>query len=454
LIALFERERKGERALLVLPYTGNGAGARRAQEFAELAESAGAEILDSVRARVEAPNPKFYIGTGKADEVQAKVRELGADLVLVDHALTPVQERNLEKHLSARVIDRAALILDIFAQRAQSHEGKLEVELAQLKHMATRLVRGWTHLERQRGGSIGLRGPGETQLETDRRLLQKRVEQLQKRIDRVGIQRAQQRRARLRNTLPRIALVGYTNAGKSTLFNAITRGEVFTADRLFATLDPTVRKLEDLASGPAVLADTVGFIRELPHDLVAAFRATLSEARDADLLLHVTDAADPERDLLTGVVNGVLDEIGAGDVPQLMVFNKIDLLNAGAPAGEDQDPGIHVTATRKVGPRIDRDAAGAPGAVWLSAASGEGLDLLKQAIGERLAGTRVQAELRLPPRAGRLRARLIELGAVKAERYDDEGWRLDIDAPRELLLPLAGDVRGDDARLLRDWLGA
>jgi GTP-binding protein HflX len=454
LIALFERERKGERALLVLPYTGNGAGARRAQEFAELAESAGAEILDSVRARVEAPNPKFYIGTGKADEVQAKVRELGADLVLVDHALTPVQERNLEKHLSARVIDRAALILDIFAQRAQSHEGKLEVELAQLKHMATRLVRGWTHLERQRGGSIGLRGPGETQLETDRRLLQKRVEQLQKRIDRVGIQRAQQRRARLRNTLPRIALVGYTNAGKSTLFNAITQGEVFTADRLFATLDPTVRKLEDLASGPAVLADTVGFIRELPHDLVAAFRATLSEARDADLLLHVTDAADPERDLLTGVVNGVLDEIGAGDVPQLMVFNKIDLLNAGAPAGEDQDPGIHVTATRKVGPRIDRDAAGAPGAVWLSAASGEGLDLLKQAIGERLAGTRVQAELRLPPRAGRLRARLIELGAVKAERYDDEGWRLDIDAPRELLLPLAGDVRGDDARLLRDWLGA
>jgi GTP-binding protein HflX len=454
LIALFERERKGERALLVLPYTGNGAGARRAQEFAELAESAGAEILDSVRARVDAPNPKFYIGTGKADEVQAKVRELGADLVLVDHALTPVQERNLEKHLSARVIDRAALILDIFAQRAQSHEGKLEVELAQLKHMATRLVRGWTHLERQRGGSIGLRGPGETQLETDRRLLQKRVEQLQKRIDRVGIQRAQQRRARLRNTLPRIALVGYTNAGKSTLFNAITQGEVFTADRLFATLDPTVRKLEDLASGPAVLADTVGFIRELPHDLVAAFRATLSEARDADLLLHVTDAADPERDLLTGVVNGVLDEIGAGDVPQLMVFNKIDLLNAGAPAGEDQDPGIHVTATRKVGPRIDRDAAGAPGAVWLSAASGEGLDLLKQAIGERLAGTRVQAELRLPPRAGRLRARLIELGAVKAERYDDEGWRLDIDAPRELLLPLAGDVRGDDARLLRDWLGA
>ncbi|HEY8229896.1 MAG TPA: ribosome rescue GTPase HflX, partial [Rhodanobacteraceae bacterium] len=347
---MFEREKRGERALLVLPYTGNGAAVRRAQEFAELVKSAGAEILDTLHARVDAPNPRFYIGTGKADEVQAKVRELGADLVLVDHALTPVQERNLEKHFSARVIDRAALILDIFAQRAQSHEGKLEVELAQLKHMATRLVRGWTHLERQRGGSIGLRGPGETQLETDRRLLQKRVEQLQKRIDKVGVQRDQQRRARLRNTLPRVALVGYTNAGKSTLFNAVTRGSVYVADQLFATLDPTVRRLEDLDSGPAVLADTVGFIRELPHDLVAAFRATLSEARDADLLLHVTDAADSERDVLINVVNGVLDEIGAGGVPQLMVFNKIDLLDTP--------------------PRIDRDAEGAPTAVWLSAAGG------------------------------------------------------------------------------------
>ncbi|HEX5353310.1 MAG TPA: ribosome rescue GTPase HflX [Rhodanobacteraceae bacterium] len=431
---MFEREKRGERALLVLPYTGNGAAARRAREFAELAESAGAEIMDSVHARVDTPNPRFYIGTGKADEVQAKVRELGADLVLVDHALTPVQERNLEKHFSARVIDRASLILDIFAQRAQSHEGKLEVELAQLQHMATRLVRGWTHLERQRGGSIGLRGPGETQLETDRRLLQKRVEQLRKRIDKVGVQRDQQRRARLRNTLPRVALVGYTNAGKSTLFNAVTRGQVFVADRLFATLDPTVRRLDDLESGPAVLADTVGFIRELPHDLIAAFRATLSEARDADLLLHVSDAADPERDVLVEVVNGVLEEIGAGDVPQLMVYNKIDLLGAVA--------------------RIDRDAAGVPAAVWLSAAAGDGLELLRQTLGERLAGTRVHAELHLPPRAGRLRARLIELGAVKAERYDEDGWRLDIDAPRDLLLPLAGDVRGDEERLLRDWLDA
>ena len=438
-----------------MPYTGNVAAARRAQEFAELAKSAGAEILGSVHGRVESPNPKFYIGTGKADEVQAKVHELGADLVLVDHALTPVQERNLEKHFSARVIDRAALILDIFAQRAQSHEGKLEVELAQLKHMATRLVRGWTHLDAQRGGAIGNRGPGETQLETDRRLLQKRVEQLQKRIDKVGVQRDQQRRARLRNTLPRVALVGYTNAGKSTLFNTVTRGAVYAADQLFATLDPTVRRLDGLESGPAVLADTVGFIRELPHDLVAAFRATLSEARDADLLLHVTDAADTERDVLINVVNGVLDEIGAGDVPQLMVFNKIDLLNADIPAGEDQEPGIHGPTFRQATPpRIDRDAQGAPAAVWVSAASGAGLDLLRRAISERLAGVRVHAELRLPPRAGRLRARLIELGAVKSERYDEDGWCLDIDAPRDLLLPLAGDVRGDEAQLLRTWLDA
>lgn len=434
----------------MLPYTGSRAATRRAREFAELAASAGAEILGSLRARVDAPNPKFFIGAGKADELQAKVRELRADLVLVDHALTPVQERNLEAHVSARVIDRAALILDIFAQRAQSHEGKLEVELAQLRYIATRLVRGWTHLERQRGGAIGLRGPGETQLETDRRLLQKRVEQLQKRIKKVGVQRGQQRRARLRHTVPRVALVGYTNAGKSTLFNALTRSEVFAADRLFATLDPTVRRLEGLASGPAVIADTVGFIRELPHDLVAAFRATLSEARDADLLLHVIDAADPERDVLIGVVDDVLEQIGAGGVPQLRVFNKIDLLADAA--GRAEAAGDAASVAPRGGARIDRDGDGAPSAVWLSAAAGTGLALLRAAIGERLAGTRVCAELRLPPAAGRLRARLIELGAVKSECYDEAGWRLAIDAPRDLLLPLAGDVRGDDSRLLKAWL--
>ena len=265
---------------------------RRAEEFAELAKSAGAEVLATIGARVDDVNPRYYIGSGKAEEVAEASRALEADLVLVDHVLTPVQERNLEKHLGVRVVDRAGLILDIFAQRARSHEGKLEVELAQLKHLATRLVRGWTHLDAQRGGAIGNRGPGETQLETDRRLLGERVKMLTKRLEKVQTQRGQQRRARLRNTVPRVALVGYTNAGKSTLFNALTTGGVYAANLLFATLDPTVRKLEDLSCGPAVLADTVGFIRELPHDLVAAFRATLAEARDADLLLHVSDAAD------------------------------------------------------------------------------------------------------------------------------------------------------------------
>ncbi len=382
-------------------------------------------------ARVDKPNPKFYIGTGKADEVADAVRAAEADLVLVDHTLTPVQERNLEAHLKTRVVDRAGLILDIFAQRARSHEGKLEVELAQLKHLATRLVRGWTHLDTQRGGAIGNRGPGETQLETDRRLLAARVKMLTQRLAKVNTQREQQRRSRLRNTVPRVALVGYTNAGKSTLFNAMTTGGVYAADQLFATLDPTVRRIEDLSCGPAVVADTVGFIRELPHDLVAAFRATLSEARDADLLLHVCDAADEERELLAHVVDSVLEEIGAGDVPQLKVMNKIDL--TGAP------------------PSIHRDGEGRPDQVWLSAASGEGLDLLRQALGERLGGERVRAPLQLPLSAGRMHARLVALGAIASEAVDADGWTLQIDAPRSVLAPLAGHA-DPAARAVRELI--
>jgi GTP-binding protein HflX len=420
---VFDRQKKGDRAVLVLPHSRAGGDAtRRGQEFAELAASAGAEVLGSIAARVEDPNPRYYIGTGKADEVAEMARALDADVVLVDHLLSPVQERNLEKHLGIRVVDRAALILDIFAQRARSHEGKLEVELAQLKHLATRLVRGWTHLDAQRGGAIGNRGPGETQLETDRRLLGERVKMLTKRLEKVQTQRGQQRRARLRNTVPRVALVGYTNAGKSTLFNALTAGEVYTADQLFATLDPTVRKLENLSCGPATISDTVGFVRDLPHDLVAAFRGTLAEASDADLLLHVCDAADEERERLRSVVDTVLEEIDAGDLPQLVVMNKIDL------AGGE--------------PRLVRDGAGRPTQVWLSAHTGAGLDLLRQALGELLGGVRVRSELQLPLSAGRLHARLRSVGAIASETVDENGWHLAIDAPHAVLAALTGEDAG------------
>ncbi|HEX7338643.1 MAG TPA: ribosome rescue GTPase HflX [Rhodanobacteraceae bacterium] len=416
---MFDREKKGERAILVLPQTRHAMDAqRRADEFAELVTSAGAQVLARINARVVDPNPRYFIGSGKAEEVAEAVRAHDADLVLVDHQLSPVQERNLEQLVKARVIDRSGLILDIFALRARSHEGKLEVELAQLRRLSTRLVRGWTHLERQRGGSIGLRGPGETQLETDRRLLGIRVKQLTQRLDKVGVQRQQQRRSRLRNTVPRVALVGYTNAGKSTLFNVFTAGTVYAANQLFATLDPTVRRIEDLASGPAVLADTVGFIRELPHDLVAAFRATLSEARDADLLLHVSDAADEERDVLAEVVDHVLEEIGASDVPQLRVMNKIDLT--------------------EVAPHIDRDDTGRPRCVWLSAATGAGMDGLREALGECLGGERLRTQLDLPLAAGRLYARLKEAGIVVTENVDADGWHLTLDAPREVLASWPG----------------
>lgn len=413
----------------MIPHTFGIDNARRQGEFAELARSAGAQVLAVIEARVNQPKPRYFIGSGKAGEVADAVREHKADVVLVDHALSPVQERNLEKLCQTRVIGRSGLILDIFSQRARSHEGKLEVELAQLQYMSTRLVRGWTHLERQRGGSIGLRGPGETQLESDRRLLALRVKQLRKRLDKVETQHQQQRRARSRNPVPRVAMVGYTNAGKSTLFNALTEGSVYVADQLFATLDPTVRKLDGLASGPAVLADTVGFVRDLPHDLVAAFRATLAEARDADLLLHVMDASDQEIEILRNVVKSVLDEIGAGEVPQLVVMNKIDLSE-------------HVA-------RIDRDGDGMPQRVWVSAVLGEGLDDLKEALSERLGGGRMRVTVQLAPQLGRLYSRLHAAGALSDERSEDGGWSLDIDAPRGLLASLAAESQGQEAELLR-----
>ena len=436
---MFERSRKGETALLIQPHAGGPPDDGSLEEFADLARSAGATVAATLNARIDKPNPATLIGSGKLEEVKAACDATGADLVLVNHPLSPGQERNLEKALQRRVVDRTGLILDIFAQRARSHEGKLQVELAQLKHMATRLVRGWTHLERQRGGSIGLRGPGETQLETDRRLLQKRVEQLQKRLDKVDVQHTQMRRARVRSELPRVALVGYTNAGKSTLFNALTGADAYADDRLFATLDPTVRRIA-LPGGSVVLADTVGFVRDLPHELVAAFRSTLSEAREADLLLHVVDAADPLRDERIAQVDSVLQDIGAGDIPQLLVFNKIDRIEDAIPRHDAPGSGVD---------------GGARERVWLSARDGDGLALLRDALGTRLGLRRIHADLQLPPASGRLRARLHEIGAVRGEHHDEHGWTLRLDvaeadalrlalqpygAPLQAILPPSTDV--------------
>ena len=437
---MFERSRKGEIALLIQTHAGGPPEPDVLEEFADLARSAGATVAAMLHARIDRPNAAILIGSGKLEEVKAAADAAGADLILVNHTLSPGQERNLEKALGRRVVDRTGLILDIFAQRARSHEGKLQVELAQLRHMATRLVRGWSHLERQRGGAIGLRGPGETQLETDRRLLQKRVEQLQKRLDKVEVQHTQMRRARVRSELPRVALVGYTNAGKSTLFNALTGADAYADDRLFATLDPTVRRIA-LPGGAAMLADTVGFVRDLPHDLVAAFRSTLSEAREADLLLHVIDAADPLRDERIAQVEAVLEEIGAGDIPQLLVYNKIDRLEGAVPH--------HDLALQPVGEDEPADAHGleeiARERVWLSARDGSGFDLLRAALVARLGLRRVAGTVRLPARSGRLRARLYELEAVRAETHDDDGggWVIEVDLALSDAEKLAAGPGGD-----------
>jgi GTP-binding protein HflX len=370
-------------------------------EFRELALSAGAEPVATVTTARRTPDPKYFIGTGKAEQVRELIEHEEAELVLVDAPLAPSQERNLERLLKCRVLDRTGLILDIFAQRASSHEGRLQVELAQLKHLSTRLVRGWTHLERQKGG-IGLRGPGETQLETDRRLLGMRIKQLNKRLEKVQNQREQSRRSRHKADVPTVSLVGYTNAGKSTLFNRLTESGVYAADQLFATLDPTLRRLELPDTGPIILADTVGFIRQLPHDLVAAFRSTLEETRQADLLLHVIDASNENHAEQMAEVNAVLKEIGADQVPQIEVFNKVDLL-------EEHSP------------RLDYAEDGQVRRAWCSAQSGEGLDLLLSALDQRFSADQTHEWVRVPAANGRLRARLFDLGKVLAERVEENG---------------------------------
>ncbi len=404
---MFDRHQGGERAVLVNVALAPPASPGDPAEFAELAGSAGVRCVGTLSARRDRPDPRHYIGDGKAEELKALVAELEADVVLFDRTLSPAQERNLERLIGCRVIDRTGVILDIFAQRARSFEGQLQVEMAQLRHLSTRLVRGWTHLERQRGG-IGLRGPGETQLETDRRLIGHRIKQLNEKLDRLRRQRQQSVRARRRASLNTAALVGYTNAGKSTLFNRLTSSETYAADQLFATLDTTLRRMQVPGEHPVLLSDTVGFIRDLPPDLVAAFHATLDETKDATLLLHVIDASTEDMAAKREEVIAVLERIGARETPVLEVYNKID-------------------RCADVASRIERDEHGTPVAVWVSAQTGEGLELLRAAIAERLDLEKLARRIALAPADGRLRAQLYEMGAVLHEKLLDEGgWQLDV----------------------------
>ncbi|MGZ5054381.1 MAG: ribosome rescue GTPase HflX [Methylobacter sp.] len=396
---MFDRPESGERAVLV--HLTLHSMQEDLFELKELAKSAGTDPVYVVTGSRKKPDPKYFIGKGKLEELKGVIEAYKADIVLFNHPLSPSQERNLETDLGVRVVDRNGLILDIFAQRAQTFEGKLQVELAQLQHLSTRLVRGWTHLERQKGG-IGLRGPGETQLETDRRLLGMRIKQIQQRLDKFDKQRHQGRSKRKKAEIPSVSLVGYTNAGKSTLFNRLTGADIYVADQLFATLDPTLRNCPLPNNSEIVLADTVGFIRHLPHELVAAFKSTLQEASEADLLLHVIDANSEDRDDTIDQVNQVLEDIDAGEIRQLQVFNKIDLL-----------PDIQ--------PRIERDDVGNPVRVWLSAATGVGVDLLYQALAEIFSNTKAKIKCFLQSNQGDIRAKLFACAKIISEKTDDFG---------------------------------
>ncbi len=416
---MLERPSRGTAAVLVHCDFRSERMDESLDEFRMLADSAGADCREIVRARRRLPDPATFVGSGKLIEVADVVARHGIEIVLFNHELTPVQERNIERTLQCRVVDRIGLILDIFAARARTFEGKLQVELAQLEHLSTRLVRGWSHLERQKGG-IGLRGPGETQLETDRRLLAQRIKVIRRRLDKVRRQRELRRRSRRRARLETVSLVGYTNAGKSTLFNRLTGADVYQADQLFATLDPTLRRVDLPPLGGLILADTVGFIRHLPHRLVAAFRATLEETVEAGLLLHVIDASDEESAGQAEQVNSVLAEIGAETVPQIEIHNKIDRL-----AGRE--------------PRIDRAEDGRPLRIWLSARTGDGIELLREVLREYLSGrwrgdggrsgSRAAYRLRLAPTAGRLHAQLHAWDIVRSESTDERGdWLVDVEA--------------------------
>ena len=409
---MFDRPDSGERAILV--HLTLQVNQEDLYELKELAKSAGAEPVHVVTGSRHRPDPKYFVGTGKLEEIKSEIASHEADIVLVNHALSPSQERNLEQALGVRVVDRNGLILDIFALRAQTFEGKLQVELAQLKHLSTRLIRGWTHLERQKGG-IGMRGPGETQLETDRRLLNNRIKQIQKRLQKVDKQRSQGRSKRKKSEIPSVSLVGYTNAGKSTLFNRLTNSDIYVADQLFATLDPTLRNCSLENGTEVVLADTVGFIRHLPHELVAAFRSTLQEASEADLLLHVIDANAEDRDDTIYQVDQVLEDIDANEIQQLQVFNKIDLLD-------------------NVEPHIDRDDTGKPLRVWMSAVTGAGVDLLIQALAEIFSSTKVKRKCYLQADQGGVRASLFDYAKIIDEQVNEcGGWDLSIEIDKKYL---------------------
>jgi GTP-binding protein HflX len=427
---LFERAGRGNRAVILHPVF-SGTGPEILDEFQELCRSAGVEVAAVITAPRDRPDARFFVGKGKIEEVAEQVIATESDLVLVSRPLSAIQERNIEKACQVRVLDRSTLILDIFALRARSHEGKLQVELAQLRHLSTRLVRGWTHLERQKGG-IGLRGPGETQLETDRRLIVQRIQYLKKRLDKVRKQRAQSRRRRERAHVYTVALVGYTNAGKSTLFNALTDSKVDTQDMQFATLDPTVRQLPNIPTGNVLLVDTVGFVSDLPHELVAAFHATLQETRDADLLLHVIDASDPFHQQREHDVEAVLESVQADKIPIIRIFNKIDLIDREVSTSKDEQG------------RLLR--------IGVSALQGTGLKELQDAIALQLKGARICTWISLEGSFAKLRSQLFDLGAVSEEKMADNGqWLIRVDLSQSDAEHL-GRMPGADGLLVRETI--